>query len=272
LIPFLIVAKISLSEFVIGVPPFKPILKWVGSNLPQIHFNFGNYAYLIYDDFYLVAYLSSLKLAFIATILCLIIGYPMAYAIYRSSVRWRTLLLLLIVLPFWTSFLIRVYAWIGLLSPQGLINSTLMTIGLIEDPLPLLYNDFSVCLGLVYCYLPFMILPIYVALDRLDPTLFEASHDLGATPFQTFLKIISPLTLPGIIAGSLLVFIPAIGEFVIPDLLGGSDTLMIGKVIWTEFFINRDWPVAAALAITMLLIIVVPIMLFQKFKSQESRS
>jgi putrescine transport system permease protein len=225
----------------------------------------ANFALMVGDDLYLRAYIGSLGNAALATALCLLIGYPIAYAIARSQGPRRQLLLFLVMLPFWTSFLIRVYAWIAILQPNGLVNQALSALGLIAAPLPLLNNQFSVELGLVYSYLPFMILPLYGSLSRLDRSLIEAAADLGARPLRTFLGVTLPLTLPGIAAGSLLVLIPAIGEFVIPDLLGGPDTLMIGKVLWDEFFNNRDWPVAAAVAVVLVMALAVPLLAAQRF-------
>lgn len=263
LVPFAIVLAISFGEPLIRQPPFS--WPWEGGEpgYLTLRFNLGNYEFLLTDALYAVAYLNSLKIAFVSTVLCLIIGYPMAYAIARAPMAWRMPLMMLIILPFWTSFLIRVYAWIGILKSNGLINNALIGLGIIDQPLELLYTDFSVYLGITYSYLPFMILPLYATLERLDPTLLEAASDLGSRPWRAFLAITLPLSLPGIVAGSLLVFIPAVGEFVIPALLGGPDTLMIGKVLWDEFFANRDWPVASAVAIAMLLFLVGPIMVFQ---------
>ncbi len=264
LIPFFLILKISFSSSLIGMPPFSSIFEWVGDNLLQIRFNFQNYLSLIQDSFYREAFTSSLKIAGSSTLCCLILGYMMAYGISRANPKWRTVLLLLVVLPFWTSFLIRVYAWMTLLSTQGLINSLLMKIGLINFPLQLLNNSYAVCIGIVYCYLPFMVLPVYTTLEKLDPVYVEAAFDLGCTPWRTFWKVTVSLSKPGIIAGCILVFIPAIGEFVIPEILGGPDTIMIGRALWWEFFNNRDWPLACALAVAMVLLFVAPIMFFQR--------
>jgi putrescine transport system permease protein len=264
LLPLLIVFKISLAESTISIPPYAPLFVDDGSGL-KLHATLANYALIVGDDLYLRAYLGSLGNAALATALCLLIGYPVAYAIARSQGVRRLLLLFLVMLPFWTSFLIRVYSWIAILEPSGLLNQALMALGLIAAPLPLLNNHFSVQLGLVYSYLPFMILPLYGSLSRLDQDLVEAAADLGARPLQAFLGVVLPLTLPGIAAGSLLVLIPAVGEFVIPDLLGGPDTLMIGKVLWDEFFNNRDWSVAAALAVVLVLALAVPLLAAQRF-------
>ncbi len=257
LLPLLIVVKISLARSAIGIPPYTPLLLDDGSGL-KIQATLANFALLASDDLYLRAYLGALGNAALATALCLALGYPIAYAIARSPGRWRLLLLFLVMLPFWTSFLIRVYAWIAILKPNGLLNQLLIAIGLITTPLPLLNNAFSVELGLVYSYLPFMILPLYGSLSALDESLLEAAADLGARPIRAFLGVTLPLSLPGIAAGSLLVLIPAIGEFVIPDLLGGADTLMIGKVLWDEFFNNRDWPVASAVAVGLVAALAIP--------------
>lgn len=257
LVPFAIVLKISLAEQAIGVPPYTPLLE-SGDGGARLHATAGNYLFLLGDSLYLRAYLNAIKFAGISTLVCLLLGYPMAYGIVRAPKAWRGILLLMVILPFWTSFLIRVYAWIGLLKGNGLINNLLLATGLVHEPLPLLNNAFAVYVGIVYSYLPFMVLPLYAALERLDPALLEAAADLGCRPWQAFLRVTLPLSLPGIAAGTLLVFIPAVGEFVIPDLLGGPDTLMIGKVLWDEFFTNRDWPVASAVAIAMLVLLILP--------------
>jgi putrescine transport system permease protein len=264
LLPLLIVVKISLAESVIGIPPYTPIVTH-GVNGLEFHTTLANFALLARDQLYLRAYFGSLANAAVATALCLLLGYPIAYAIVRARGRWRHVLLFLVMLPFWTSFLIRVYAWIAILAPNGLLNELLTALGLISEPLPLLNNQFSVELGLVYSYLPFMILPLYGNLSSLDESLLEAAADLGARPVRVFLEVILPLTVPGIAAGSLLVLIPATGEFVIPDLLGGPDTLMIGKVLWDEFFNNRDWPVASAVAVVLVAVLAIPILIAQRF-------
>ncbi len=263
LIPFLVVAKISLSEAAIARPPYLPLYEWLEEGGLQIILNFSNYLFLWEDDLYIQAYLSSIKIAVVSTIFCLLIGYPMAYYIARSEESTRNILLMLVILPFWTSFLLRVYAWIGFLKGNGVINNALMSLGIIDQPLTMLQTDFAVYVGIVYTYLPFMILPLYTNLVKLDGNLLEASSDLGSRPFQTFLDVTLPLSVPGIVAGSMLVMIPAIGEFVIPALLGGPDTLMIGRILWDEFFSNRDWPVASAVAIAMLVLLVIPIMLLR---------
>jgi putrescine transport system permease protein len=261
LLPLVIVAGISLAESADAIPPFRPLLSLTPAGL-QSHATLASYRELA--EGCLHVYTDSLGNAALATLLCLVIGYPVAFAIGRAPGVWRHLLLFLVMLPFWTSFLIRVYAWIALLQPSGLVNRLLLATGLVESPLPLLYNGFSVELGLVYSYLPFMILPLYGSLARLDETLLEAAADLGAPPWRVFLGVILPLTLPGIAAGSLLVFIPAVGEFVIPDLLGGPDTLMIGKLLWQEFFDNVDWPAASAVAVALVAVVTLPLLVAQR--------
>ena len=271
LLPFVVLAKISLSESAIARPPYLPIWEWAEGVL-NVSLNFGNYLFLAEDPLYLMAYLGSLKMAAISTVITLLIGYPMAYVIARAPQHRRNILLMLVVLPFWTSFLLRVYAWIGILKGNGVINNLLMSMGVIDEPLVLLQTNFAVYLGIVYSYLPFMILPLYATLVKLDEAYLEASADLGARPFVTFLNVTLPLSVPGIIAGSLLVFIPAVGEFVIPALLGGPDTLMIGSVLWNEFFSNRDWPVASAVAIVMLVVLVMPIAILQRTQSGKEEA
>ena len=273
LIPFVIVLGLSFSESILSAPPFTPLFTWVDDSFLQLRLNFGNYIVLFEDDFYISAYYESLKIAATATFFCFIIAYPIAYGIARASPSLRIILLMLVILPFWTSFLIRVYSWIGILSNQGLLNSAFLSLGIIKKPLSLLNTHFAVIVGIVYSYLPFMIFPLYAALQKLDPQMLEAASDLGCKPLRAFFTITLPLSMQGAIAGSMLVFIPAIGEFVIPELLGGSDTLMIGKVLWTEFFTHRDWPMASALAVTLLTFLVIPIIAFQKLllRTQERR-
>ena len=231
--------------------------------------DFENYVFLTSDDLYWKAYLSSLRIAFISTTLTLLIGYPIAYGIARANTEWRATLLMLVILPFWTSFLIRVYAWMGILGTEGLLNQLLLALGLIETPLTILNTNWAVYIGIVYTYLPFMILPIYASLEKLDNSLLEAAIDLGCSRLRAFWLITMPLSKNGVVAGCFLVFIPALGEFVIPSLLGGSRTLMIGKVLWEEFFSNRDWPVASAVAIILLLILIIPIILFQRNEQKQ---
>jgi putrescine transport system permease protein len=268
LAPFAIILKISLADPIVALPPFTPLLDWAAEGWQRIHVTLDNYLFLFEDRYYAIIYLNSIKLAAISTLLCLLLGYPMAYFIARQPQRRRNLLLLGVILPFWISFLLRVYAWIGMLNTHGVINSFLLWLGVIDQPLSLIYNDFAVYLGIVYSYLPFMILPLYANLEKQDLDLLDASADLGAKPWRAFVDVTLPLSRPGIIAGCLLVFIPAIGEFIIPALLGGSDTLMIGRALWDEFFINRDWPVASAVSVVLLLILVVPMMWFQRTQAR----
>jgi len=275
LVPFLIVFGISFSESVIAQPPYAPLLSWLtdeeaGTSKLQILLNLTNYLRLTGDDLYILAYLNSVKIALVTTLLCLAVGYPMAYAIARADPARRGPLMMLVILPFWTSFLIRIYAWIGILKGNGVISNLLEWTGITSGPVEILYSDWAVYIGMSYCYLPFMVLPLYSTLEKMDPTLLEAAADLGCRPFKAFLTVTLPLSLPGIVAGSLLVFIPAVGEFVTPELLGGPDTLMIGRVLWNEFFANRDWPVASAVAIALLLVLVVPIMIFQYVQGREA--
>ena len=270
LAPIVFVFKISLADPIIGQPPFTPLWEWTDDAALSILATFDNYRFLFEDDLYWVSYLNSVKVASISTLICLLIGYPMAYGIARANENVKGLLLLLVILPFWTSFLLRVYAWMGMLSTHGVINSLLINAGLIDQPLKLLYTDLAVYIGIVYTYLPFMILPLYANLERLDMTFNEAAADLGSRPWRAFIDITLPLSVPGIIAGSLLVFIPALGEFVIPTLLGGLDSLMIGRTVYDEFFQNRDWPLASAVATILLLILVIPIMIFQKYRGEET--
>ncbi|EME71847.1 ABC-type spermidine/putrescine transport system [Paramagnetospirillum caucaseum] len=267
LVPFLIVLKISLSEPQMGIPPYMPLVDWAEGAFKG---TLAGYRTLLGDDLYLFAYLGSLRLAAMATLGCLALGYPAAYAIARAPRHRRHALLMLVALPFWTSFLIRVYAWIGILKTEGLLNMALMGLGIISEPLQILETDIAVTIGMVYSYLPFMILPLYATLEKMDLSLLEAAADLGCRPFRAFLSVTLPLSMPGIIAGCMLVFIPAVGEFVIPDLLGGPDTLVIGKVLWAEFFDNRDWPTASAVAVAMLVLLVVPIMAFQHFEAKRA--
>jgi putrescine transport system permease protein len=268
LIPFIIVFRISFSEVRLAIPPYTPLISWHHGS-PQLEVHWSAYSFLFTDPLYIASYLYSLKVAAVSTVCCLLIGYPMAYSIARSGPGTRPLLLMLIVLPFWTSFLLRVYAWIGLLNNNGVINNVLLYLGVIRHPLALIQTDFAVYIGIVYSYLPFMILPLYANLEKHDRALLEAAADLGARPWRAFLRITLPQSVPGIAAGSLLVFIPAVGEYVIPTLLGRPDQLMIGRVLSDEFFENRDWPVASAVAILILLILIVPILLLQRFQRRE---
>ncbi|MCG6901694.1 MAG: ABC transporter permease subunit [Rhodobacter sp.] len=273
LIPFLIVVKISLSDTEVSIPPYTPTLDLSGGWQSVKDFfaalDFENFVFLTTDDLYWKAYLSSLKIAAISTVLTLIVGYPIAYGMARAEESWRPTLLMLVILPFWTSFLIRVYAWMGILSNEGYLNQLLLSLGLIGEPLTILNTNTAVYIGIVYTYLPFMILPIYATLERMDGSLLEAAEDLGCSRSGAFWLVTMPLSRPGIIAGCFLVFIPSLGEFVIPSLLGGSRTLMIGKVLWEEFFSNRDWPVASAVAVILLLILIIPIILFQRNEQKQ---
>ena len=269
LVPFFIVLKISFAESLLASPPFSPLVEWAEGGALRLRVVFDNFAWLWEDELYLDTYLNSLRISTLSTLFCLLIGYPIAYGIVRASPTARPILLLLIILPFWTSFLLRVYAWIGILADQGSINSLLIWLGVIDQPIRLLYSEFAVYIGIVYSYLPFMILPLYANMEKLDLTLHEAASDLGARPATCFFTVTLPLTVPGIIAGALLVFIPATGEFVIPDLLGGGNVLMIGKVLYSEFNANHDWPVASAVAIALLLVLVVPMMIYQHLQGKE---
>jgi putrescine transport system permease protein len=268
LVPFLIVFKISLSDVALSIPPYTPTLElsegWAGFRDFLSQLDFENYEFLATDDLYWKSYLSSVQIAFISTTICLLIGFPMAYGMANAPKEWQPTLMLLVILPFWTSFLIRVYSLIGILSQEGMLNQFLMWFGIINEPLTILNTNIAVYIGIVYTYVPFMILPIYATLIKLDGSLLEAAEDLGCSRTEAFWRITVPLSKAGIIAGCFLVFIPALGEFVIPSLLGGSDTLMIGKVLYEEFFANRDWPVAGAVAVILLLILIIPIVLYQR--------
>jgi putrescine transport system permease protein len=268
LAPFVIVGLISLSQAVTGQPPYAPLVDFAGGTLEFLG-NLDNYAFLASEPLYARAFLSSLRIALTTTAICLVVAYPMAYAIARADARYRGVLLMAVVLPFWTSFLIRVYAWVGLLRDNGLVNQALTSLGLIEAPLRIINTDVAVYIGIVYAYLPFMILPLYATLERLDWRLLDAAADLGCRPFKAFLAITLPLSLPGVLVGALLVFIPVTGEFVIPELLGGPDTLMIGKVLWQEFFNNRDWPVAAALAVLVVAVLLPAVLGLQWAQAAE---
>lgn len=269
-VPFLIVFKISFSWMQSLQPGYAPLFEWIEeARRLVVNFSLANYGVVLHDNLYVSTFLYSLEVAAISTLGCLLLGYPMAYAIARAAPSTRNLLLMLIILPFWTSFLLRVYAWVGLLKTNGLINNTLLALGVIDAPLTLLYTDFAVYVGIIYSYLPFMILPLYSNLEKHDLTLLEASADLGARPITSFLRVTLPLSYPGMIAGCLLVFIPAVGEYVIPSLLGRTDQLMIGTVLSAQFFGARNWPVASAVAIVLLLLLLLPIMLFQRYQRRE---
>jgi len=273
LVPFLIVLKISLSDTALAIPPYAPTLDlnqgWAGVRAWLDGLDMENFVFLTEDNLYWKAYLSSLKIALFSTLLTLLVGYPIAYGMARAPDEWRPTLMMLVILPFWTSFLIRVYSWKAILSQEGFLNQFLLWLGVINDPLTILNTNIAVYIGIVYTYLPFMVLPIYAALEKLDASLLEAAEDLGCSRTSAFWLVTIPLSKQGIVAGSFLVFIPAMGEFVIPALLGGSKTLMIGKVLWEEFFSNRDWPVASAVAVILLLLLIVPIILFQRNQEKQ---
>jgi putrescine transport system permease protein len=274
-LPFVLVLKISLSDVEISLPPYTPQFQFDGTWQSITDFvsqlDFENYTLLTDDPLYWKAYLSSLRLAAISTILLLLVGYPIAYGMARAPRTVRPTLLMLVILPFWTSFLIRVYAWIGILKPEGLLNLVLAKIGLVDmaSPLQILNTDLAIYIGIVYSYLPFMVLPLYATLEKMDETLLEAAADLGCRPIKAFWLVTFPLSIPGVVAGAMLCFIPAVGEFVIPDLLGGSDTLMIGKTLWDVFFLNRDWPAASAVAVVLLILLVGPIVYYQHIQTRQ---
>jgi len=276
LAPFFIVIKMSLSDLAVSIPPYTPQLDlsggWETVKKYWTALDFENYEWLSDDPLYANSFKSSLVIASISTFITLCVGYPIAYALACSSPRWRPVLVMLVILPFWTSFLIRVYAWIGILKTEGLLNQLLLAVGVIGEPLTILNTNTAVYIGIVYSYLPFMVLPIYAALEKMDFSLLEAAEDLGSSRLSAFWLVTLPLSLPGVIAGCFLVFIPAMGEFVIPDLLGGSETLMIGKTLWVEFFSNRDWPVASAVAVVLLVLLIVPIVLFQRQQQKLSEA
>lgn len=269
LVPFAFAFKISLAETAPRVPPFTDILSHTADGHLQLSVTFANFRYLFTDEVYGVAYLYSLKTAFFATLICLALGYPMAYAISRASKTTQSILLLVIILPFWTSFLLRVYALEGIIRDGGILNTVLLRLGLISHPLKIMRTSLAVYLGIIYSYLPFMVLPLFATLEKLDNTLLEAAADLGSPPWRAFLDVTVPQSIPGVIAGSMLVFIPAVGEFVIPSLLGGPDNLMIGRVLWDEFFGNHDWPVASAVAIAFLLLLAGPIAIYQYYNVRQ---
>jgi len=267
-VPFLLVLKISFADQQMGIPPYTTLID-IKDGVVNFTFYLTHYAFLMQDSLYFAAYLNSIKIAAISTFFCLIIGYPTAYYIARSSPATRNLLMMGVMLPFWTSFLIRVYAWIGILKNNGLLNNALMSMGLIHTPFELYHTNIAVYIGMVYSYLPFLIMPLYAHLVKMDMALLEAAYDLGAKPWTAFVKITLPLSKNGIIAGCLLVFIPAVGEYVIPELLGGANTLMIGRVMWDEFFSNTDWPMASAVTCAMVLLLLVPMVLFQHFQTKQ---
>jgi putrescine transport system permease protein len=274
-LPFVLVFKISLSDYELSQPPYFPQLDfdWTWASITDFvsNLDFENYVLLTEDPLYWRAYVSSLRIAAVSTIMLLIVGYPIAYGMARSPRTWRPTLLMLVILPFWTSFLIRVYAWIGILKPEGLLNIGLAQLGLIDmsSPPQILNTEWAIYIGIVYSYLPFMVLPLYSALEKMDGTLLEAASDLGCRPIKAFWLVTFPLSIPGVVAGAMLCFIPAVGEFVIPDLLGGSETLMIGKVLWDVFNLNLDWPASSAVAVVLLVILVVPIMYYQHVQAKQ---
>jgi putrescine transport system permease protein len=272
LIPFAFAFKISLAETAPRVPPFTDIFTHTADGHLQVSVSLANFKYLLTDEVYGVAYLYSLKTAFFSTLICLALGYPMAYAISRASKTTQSILLLIIILPFWTSFLLRVYALEGIIRGGGILNTVLLKLGLISHPLEIMRTSVAVYLGIIYSYLPFMVLPLFATLEKLDNTLLEAAADLGSPPWRAFLDVTVPQSIPGVIAGSMLVFIPAVGEFVIPSLLGGPDNLMIGRVLWDEFFGNHDWPVASAVAIAFLFLLAGPIALYQYYNTRQQEA
>ncbi|MEY4762669.1 MAG: hypothetical protein RLZZ200_2525 [Pseudomonadota bacterium] len=272
LAPFLIVFKISFAEFRLSMPPYGPLFESLAGGATEWHATLASYRFLLSDSLYASALAYSVKVAGVSTLFCLLLAYPMALGIARARPGRRQLLLMMVVLPFWTSFLLRVYAWIGLLKQNGVINSLLESLGLIHEPLAMMNTGSAVYVGIVYTYLPFMILPLYANLEKHDPSLLEAAADLGARPFQAFLRVTLPLSRPGIIAGAMLVFIPAVGEYVIPSLLGPTDQLMIGRVLSDEFFSNADWPVSSALAVALLLLLLAPILLLQRYQARNGEA
>ena len=269
LTPFLIVFKISFSEIRIAIPPYAPLFEYLEGVQLTINLKLETYKQLLEDGLYWKSYVSSLRIATLSTVFTLLIGYPIAYGMARAPKDRQLMLVMMIILPFWTSFLIRVYAWIGILKNEGFLNHFLLWTGVIDEPLQVLHSDLAVYIGIVYSYLPFMVLPLYASLEKMDHSLLEAAADLGCHPLKAFWKITFPLSLPAVMAGCFLVFIPAVGEFVIPDLLGGSSTLMIGKTLWSEFFNNRNWPLASAVAVILLLLLVVPIVMFQRYQVRQ---
>ncbi|MDR1366215.1 MAG: ABC transporter permease subunit [Holosporales bacterium] len=269
LCPCLILLKISFADSVLQIPPYSNILKWINDNVAQLTFNFANYRLLFTDDLYVRTFTTSVVIAANSAFACLLIGYPMAYAIVRSRPKIRMILLMLIVLPFWTSFLIRVYSWVILLAPTGLINKALMYLGIIDQPLKLMGNYCAVAIGIVYTYLPFMVLPIYSSLEKIDNSVVEAAYDLGCTPTKAFFSVILPLSMRGVATGFSLVFMPAIGEYVMPEILGDVSTVTIGRIVWSEFFTNLSWPVASALSVMMIIFVALPVTLW--YGGQQSR-
>jgi putrescine transport system permease protein len=272
LAPFFMILKISLADPVMASPPYTPLFDWADDAAQRVFVTFDNFLFVVQDKLYLLTYWGSVKTATISTFFVLLLGYPMAYAIARAPKHRQSFLLLLIILPFWTSFLLRIYAWIGLLNTNGLINKVLMASGLTDAPITMMYTDFAVYLGIIYSYLPFMILPLYASLEKLDESLLDAAADLGASPVRRFIDVTLPLSMPGIIAGCMLVFIPAMGEYVIPAILGGPDSLMIGRVLFDEFFTSGDWPLSCAIAIVLLVLLIIPIMILRRYQDKEAHS
>jgi putrescine transport system permease protein len=273
LVPFLFVLKISLSQTAIAQPPYTPVFDlgegWDAISAAFAALSLDNFRLLVSDNHYILSYLRSLTVAAISTAILLLIGYPVAYGMARLPQRWHGVAMMLVIVPFWTSFLIRIYAWINILQHDGLLNQVLLALHIVSTPVVWLSTDGAMYLGIVYSYLPFMILPLYATLSKLDPALLEAASDLGASPRQAFWRVTFPLSLPGIGAGALLCFIPIVGEFVIPDLLAGSDALMIGQTLWLEFFTNKDWPVASATAVVLLLLLVAPLVLYDRLQRRQ---
>src|SRR5690554_6359932 len=268
LVPFLLVLKISFADLQFGVPPYTALAEFSDQALSVV-LNLRGYALLFTDSMYVSTYLHSVKMAAVTSLFCILIGYPMAYYIARSEPATRNLLLIGVILPFWTPLMQRIDAWIGILRNDGLLNNLLLGLGLLDQPLEIYRTDLAVYIGLIYAYLPFFILPLYANLVKLDNRLLEAAYDLGARPWQTFLSVTLPLSMPGVVAGAMLVFIPSVGEFVIPEMLGGADTLMIGRVMWTEFFNNSDWPMASAVTCVMVLLLLIPLVLFQYGQTRQ---
>jgi len=262
LVPFLLVLKISFADLRFGIPPYTALLTFK-DEVVGMTVHLRGYLLLFSDSLYINTYINSLKMAAITTVCCVLIGYPMAYYIARANPSVRHLLLLAVILPFWTSLLLRVYAWVGILRNDGVLNNALMFLGVIDSPLEIYRTDMAVYIGLVYAYLPFFILPLYANLVKMDLRLLDAAYDLGAKPWRAFIAVTLPLSMPGVVAGSMLVFIPAVGEYVIPEMLGGANTLMMGRVMWNEFFTNADWPMASAVTVVMVLLLLIPLIVFQ---------
>ena len=276
LLPFLIVLKISLSHTAIAQPPYVPVFDpaagWQGLRAYLGSLSFENYGLVVSDSLYLASYMKSLAIAGTSTLLVLLIGYPLAYGMARAPRRWQPALFMLVLLPFWTSFLIRIYAWVNILQRDGLLNQVLVALQIVDEPPGWLASDTALFIGMAYSYLPFMVLPLYASLEKMDRTLIEAAADLGCPWWKAFWRVTFPLSLRGIVAGSLLCFIPMVGEFVVPDLLGGSESMMIGQTLWTEFFLNKDWPVASAVAFLLLIILLTPLLVYERLQVRDARS